>query len=103
MYIDPIHAGPVALAHAFALAARAPRHGDDSAGAAPASGAPRRHRFKPLMRLLRWWRRPYGADFPITDPQQLMMGSEGAERPCVTALDGMLMMKQLRRNRTGPR
>ena len=28
MYIDPIHAGPVALAHAFALAARAPSSAD---------------------------------------------------------------------------
>jgi hypothetical protein len=103
MYIDPIHAGPVALAHAFALAARVPRPRDNSAGPQSSGDAAGSSRFKPLMRLVRWWRQPRGTDFPTPDPEQLMMWSECAERPYVAALGGVLMMNYLRRNRAEAR
>jgi hypothetical protein len=51
------------------------------------------------MRLVRWWRRPYGADFPTPEAVQLMMWSECAGHPDVTALGGVLMMNHLRRKR----
>jgi hypothetical protein len=103
MYIDPIHAGPVALAHAFALAVRARRQGDESAGPESSGDTPRRRGFKPLMRFVRWWRQPHAADFPTPEPAQLVMWSECAGRPYVTALDGVLMMTHLHRNRAGAR
>ena len=100
MYIDPIHAGPVALAHAFALAARMPTRRADSVAAAAADAAPPRRRFKSPMRLT-WWSRPQeGADFPTADPLQLMLWSECAGRNYVTAFGGVLVMKQLHQ-RTG--
>jgi hypothetical protein len=99
MYIDPIHAGPVALAHAFALAARAPRHFENSAVGASSGGLRRWPGFKPLLRLMRWWRPPYGSDFPTPEPAQLMMWSECPGHPQVTGLDGVLMINQLRRKR----
>ena len=74
MYIDSIHAGAVALAHAFALAARAPSQPDDRRNCA--AGA---------------------------DPVQLMLIAECAGRPYATALAGLLVMNCLRRLRTGSR
>jgi hypothetical protein len=103
MYIDPIHAGPVALAHAFALAARASTQCGKSAGAAGSDGAPRRRRFKSLMRLVWWSRRQDAADSSTVDPVQLMLWSECAGRPYATALGGLLVMNCCRRHITGAR
>jgi hypothetical protein len=74
MYIDTIHAGPVALAQSFALAARAPGQCDDSGSCAPSA-----------------------------DPMQLMMLAECAGRPYATALAGLLVMNYFRRLSTGTR
>ena len=79
MYIDPIHAGSVALAHAFTLAARAPA--------------------QPPRRLAHWWQKPGKVECPTPDPVQLMLWSECAGRSYATALSGLLLMNQLRRNR----
>jgi len=103
MYIDPIHAGPVALAHAFALAARVSTQRADSVGTAAAQSAPRTRRFKSLMRLAWWSRLPDAADFPTADPVQLMLWSECAGRPEVTALGGLLVMNFFRRNSAAAR
>jgi hypothetical protein len=89
MYIDPIHAGPGALAHAFALAARA--------------STPRRRGFKWLLRLA-WGSRPQDvADLSTADSVQLMLWSECVGRPYVTALGGLLMMNYFGRNIAGAR
>jgi hypothetical protein len=98
MYIDPIHAGPVALAHAFALAARASTQCANSVGTAARESAPRRRGFKSLLRLAWWSRHQNMADFPTADPLQLMLWSECAGRPYVTALGGLLVMNYFRRN-----
>jgi hypothetical protein len=103
MYIDPIHAGPVALAHAFALAARASTQCANSVGAAAPDGAPRRRRFRSLMRFAWWSRHQDMADFPTADPVQLMLWSECAGRPYVTALGGLLVMNYFPRNVAGAR
>jgi len=102
MYIHPIHAGPVALAYALALASRAATQSDDSAGSDSAHGPERGSRFKPLMRLARWWRQPNTAEFPVPDPKDLMMWSECAGRPYATALGGLLVANHLRRRRSAP-
>jgi hypothetical protein len=101
MYIDPIHAGPVALAHALALAARAPTRREGSAGTQSPGRSSRRRRFKPLMRLARWWRQPNMADLPAPDPAELMMWSECAGRPYATALGGLLVAQHFRRRQGG--
>ena len=88
MYINPIHAGTVALAQALALATRAP--GRSLAG-------PSRHRFRPLQRLAQWWRELGEANGAADDPAQLMLWADCGGRPYVTALGGLLLMEQLRR------
>jgi hypothetical protein len=68
MHIDPIHAGPVALAQALALAARRATQSGDSEPTEALYGMSRRHRFQPLQRLARWWRQPDATDCPSADP-----------------------------------
>jgi len=63
MYIDPIHAGHVAQAHAFALAARASRQ---------CGSAPLRRLFKSLMCLAQWSRQQDIADFTTAKSVQQM-------------------------------
>jgi hypothetical protein len=82
MQIDPIHAGPVALAHAMLLASRAP--------------AAREARRAPLQLLAQWWRQFTREDGTAPDPAQLMLWSECAGRHYVTALGGILVMTRLR-------
>jgi hypothetical protein len=95
MYINSIHAAHVTLAQGFALATRARMHLDVSETPKTATAAPRRHRFHPFSRLAHWLQRPDGTDGPTPDPAQLMLWSECAGRPYVTALGGLLVMKQL--------
>lgn len=68
MYINPIHAG--AVAQAYRLAA-------------------------PIQRFSSWLLRPLEADGQTAQTEQLMLWSECAGRNYVTALGGLLVMKQL--------
>jgi hypothetical protein len=90
MYINPIHAGAVAQAHALAAAARVQ----------PVEVSRRKHRFQPLQWLATWLLPPDKADAQAPDAAQLMLWSECAGRNYVTALGGVLVMKQLHQ-RTG--
>jgi hypothetical protein len=103
MYIDPIHAGPVALAHAVALATRAPTQcGVAGPPDSPPVVSPRR-RFQPLRRLGRWWRN-FGIDEGTTaDPVKLMLLADPAGRPYTTALAGVLLLEYLRKRRAAGR
>ncbi len=69
MYINPIHAAHVALAQALALATRT----------------------RPQLR------QTDKSDGATPDPVQLMLLSECAGRPYVTALGGLLVMNHFRR------
>jgi hypothetical protein len=78
MYINPIHAAHVALAQALALAVRTrPQIHDPNTAASPDDAGP-----KP-------------------DPAQLMLLSECAGRPDVTALGGLLVMNHFRKHVLG--
>lgn len=90
MYINPIHAGAIAQAHALAAAARVQQ----------GEVAPRKHRFQPLQWLATWLLQPDKADARTPDAAQLMLWSECAGRNYVTAFGGVLVMKQLHQ-RTG--
>jgi len=98
MHIDSIYAGPVALAHAFALASRANTASDDSRNLAPPNGVPRRRLFRPLQRLAQWWRGLDTLDSPTSDPVQLMLWSECWGRPYSASLGPVLLMNHSRRN-----
>jgi hypothetical protein len=96
MYINPIHAGPVALAHALVLAARTRTQSGSSDHADTLDGTPRRRRFQPLQRLARWWRELDAPAPQHPDPTQLMLWSECVGRPHLTAVTGLLMMEHYR-------
>jgi hypothetical protein len=85
MYINPIHAGAVAQAHALATAARVQ----------PVEVSRRKHRFRPLQWLASWLLQPDQADTQTPDAAQLMLWSECAGRNYVTASGGLLVMKLL--------
>jgi hypothetical protein len=97
MHIDPIHAGPVALAHALALASRAATQSGNSEPTQALDGMSRRHRFQPLQRLARWWHEQDATQGPSPDPMQLVMWSECVGRPYLTALTGLLVVDRLRK------
>jgi hypothetical protein len=101
MYIDPIHAGPVA--HAMILAIRAHTQSDDLGRPVSTVGTPRRRRFKPLERLAQWWRQSDRVDSPTPDPVQLILWSECAGRHYVTAFGGLLAMNHLLKKLRGTR
>jgi hypothetical protein len=103
MYIDPIHAGPVALAHALALAARAHTQSDDSGHPESPDAAPRWRRFRPLQRLAKWWQQLDEVDGPTSEPVQLMLLSEPAGRPYATALSGLPLMNHIHKSRAAAR
>jgi hypothetical protein len=86
MHIDPIHAGPVALAHALVMAVES---------------SSRKHRFQPLQRLAQWWRTPHAADGQSPDAMQLMLLSECVGRNYATALAGMLVVERFRKHLSG--
>jgi hypothetical protein len=102
MHIDPIYAGPVAIAHALAIASRvqsnseASRHPKSSVG----TPLPRRRHFSPLQRLAHWWRALSEPSACASDPVQLMMWSEPWGRPYNAALGVVLLMHHLRKGRT---
>ena len=98
MYIDPIHAGPVALAHALALAARAQTQSDDSAYPKSPHVGPALPRFRPLRRLAQWWQRLDDVKDPAPDAVQMALWTECGGRPYATALSGLLLMSHLRRS-----
>jgi hypothetical protein len=83
MYIDPIHAGPVALAH--------PK---------PSVGAPQARRFRPLHRFTHWWRGLDDLGGRTGDPMQLMLWSESWGRPYAASLGLVVLMNHLRKSRT---
>jgi hypothetical protein len=103
MYIDPIHAGTVTLAQAFALASRVHTQTGDSAPAQSSGATPRGSRFRPLQRLAQWWRDLDQADGAAADPVQLMLWAECGGRAYATALSGLLLMEQLRQKRAAAR
>jgi hypothetical protein len=80
MYINPIHAGAVAQAHALAVAARIQT----------AAVSPRRHRFQPLRWLVKWLQ-PDKSDSQTPDAAQLMHWTGCAGRSYVSPLDGVLV------------
>jgi hypothetical protein len=86
MHIDPIHAGPVALAHALVLAV---------------SGRAQRRGFRPLRRLAQWMRKPDATGELTPDATQLMLLSECAGRHYATALAGMMVMERYRKHLSG--
>lgn len=98
MYIDPIHAGPVALAHALALAARVRGQCDGSACPESPHDAPAKRRFRPLRRLAQWWQRLDEVKDPTPEAVQMALWTECGGRPYATALSGLLLMAHLRRN-----
>jgi hypothetical protein len=103
MYINPIHAGPVALAHAVVLATRA--HPQVSIWRLPDSPEvvlPRR-RFEPLQRIARWWRNLSIDEGSTADPVKLMLLADPAGRPYTTALAGFLLLDYLRKKRAAGR
>ena len=92
MYINPIHAGAVAQAHTLAVAARI-----------QSAEVPRRRlRFRPLHWLVSWLLQPDTADGQTPDAAQLMQWSECAGRNYVTALGGVLVMKEVQRRAVPP-
>ncbi len=99
MYIDPIHAGPVALAHAIVIATRARAQSKDCGHPEPIVGAPQRRRFRPLQRLAQWWRGLDALDGRPDNPVQLMLWSESWGRPYTASLGLVLLMNHLRKNR----
>jgi hypothetical protein len=100
MHIDPIHAGPVALAQALALASRADNRLGNSRRQEHLDGASRRLRFEPLRRLANWWQRLHADAGPGPDPMQLMLWSEWPGRSHATALGGLLLMNRIRGRRS---
>jgi hypothetical protein len=100
MYINSIHAAHVTLAQGFALATRARMHLDVSETPKTATAVARKDRFRPFSRLAHWLQQPGRTDGPTPDPAQMMLWSECAGRPYVTALGGLLVMKQLLRRLT---
>jgi len=98
MYIDPIHAGQVALARTMALAARAAAPSEDSTPLESPDAIPRQRRSRPFQRLAHWWQRGGKIDGPDADPAQLMLWAECGGRPYVTALSGLLLVNHIRRN-----
>jgi hypothetical protein len=102
MYINPIYAGPVALAHALALATRAHTQLGVSRRSDSTDDTSRR-RFAPLRRLAQWWQQLGAAEGPTADPVQLLLLSEPAGRPYATALSGLLLMDHIRKSRAAAR
>ncbi len=98
MYIDPIHSGTVALAHAVALATRAQIRPDVSAGQRPRDAVPSRGRHKLLRRLTRGWDPQKVGESPTPDAAQLMLWSECAGRAYTTSLGGLLLVNYIRKN-----
>lgn len=103
MFIDPIHAGPVAFAHTLALATRARTRSENSGHLESTARTSRRLRFEPLRRLTQWFRQLDKGDGSTVDPIQLMLLCEPAGRPYVTALSGLLLMHHIRRTRAAAR
>jgi hypothetical protein len=103
MYINPIHAGTLALAQTLALATRVHARSGDSTPPESPGAAARRHRFKPLQGLAQWWRDLDAADGAAADPAQLMLWAECGGRPYATALTGLLLMQQFRKKRAAGR
>ena len=95
MYINPIHAGPVAFAQALVHTAR--RQSEDSGRRELPVGAPRTRPLRPLQRLAQWWRKLDDVQGPANDPLQLMMWSDCGGRPHASALSGFLLLVYLRR------
>jgi hypothetical protein len=94
MHTDPIHAGPVALAHAVVVATRARVQSKDSGRPERIVATPR-----PLQRLAQWWR---GLDWlggRPGDPVQLMLWSESWGRPYTASLGLVILMNHLRKSR----
>ncbi len=83
MYINPIHAGPVAFARALVHATRIPRT----------------RRLRPLQRLAQWWRKLDDTQGPATDPLYMMMWGDCGGRPHASSLSGFLLLVYLRRKR----
>jgi hypothetical protein len=99
MHIDPIHAGPVALAHALFVASRAKSAINDSGDREHSAGSERKHRFGPLHGLKQWWR---GLDQPggqTSNPLQLMLWAECWGRPYSASIGLVLLINHLRKNR----
>jgi hypothetical protein len=100
MYIDPIHAGPVALAHAIILANRANAQFGTQGQTQTSTAVVPRATNSWWLRLTNGWRRlddPQG--LPAGDPVQLMLLSEASGRPYATALCSVLLINHLRRRR----
>lgn len=83
MYINPIHAGPVAFAQALVHATRTPRT----------------RLLRPLQRLAQGWRNLDDTQGPATDPLHLMMWGDCGGRPHASSLSGFLLLVYLRRKR----
>ena len=103
MYIDPIHAGPVALAHAIARASRPYTPSNVSRHLVSADAERPRLPFESLRRFVRWWRQLDQEPSSTADPVQLMLMSEPAGRPYATALSGLLLMDLIRKKRAAAR
>ncbi len=97
MYINPIHAGPVALA--LVLAARAHSQGRESGREASSVAAQRSRRFRPLQPLAQWWRQLDEVQDDSADSVQLLALAECWGRPHANALGVFLLLMRVRRER----
>jgi hypothetical protein len=98
MNIHPIHAGPVALAHALLVASCATSRSKDGGDPESPTVAERKTRFPPLHGFRQWWR---GLDEPrgrTGNPLQLMLWAECWGRPYSASI-GLVLINHLRKNR----
>src|ERR1700761_8621395 len=97
MYINPIHAGPVAFAQALISATR--KQPGEPGRKELLVDAPRPSPVRPLQRLAQWWRELDNTQGPATDPLQMMMWGDCGGHPHASALSGFLLLVYLRRKR----
>jgi hypothetical protein len=102
MYIDRIHAGQVARAHALVLATHQAPGSDTPVGPRTphhASSTPRR---RLLQRLAQWLKRPHEANPEIPESPDPTIGPECVGRPYVVGPGTFLVMAHLRKRLPGP-
>ena len=99
MHIDPIHAGPVALAHALVVANRARSQSMDGGHSEHPVGTLRAPRRRPWQRLAQWWRGLDELGGRPANPVQLMLWSESWGRPYTASLGLVLLINHLRNSR----
>jgi hypothetical protein len=99
MHIDPIHAGPVALAHVLLVASRTKSQINDGSRRRHSAGTKRNHRFSPLHALRQWWRKLDAPGGHCGNPLQLMLWAECWGRPYSASIGLVLLINHLRKNR----